>query len=311
MVGMVERLRVGLVGAGPWAEMVHARGLAGAGGTVLAGIWARRPEAARRLAAPLAVPVFEDLDALFAACDAVAFSVPPDVQATLATRAARAGKALLLEKPIAADLAGAEALTEAIDRAGVPSMVVLTWRYAPAVREFLDAARSFEAVGGRGWFISGAFLGSPFATPWRLDRGPLLDLGPHVIDLLEAALGPVTHLQAHGDLRGWVGLQLTHEGGAHSDASLCATARVSPHLSGVELFGPEGALRIDCTATGRSAFETLYDEFVATVHRGLRNGLDVHRGLHLQRLIEQAEDALRAAGRGARDPVSDAAAREA
>lgn len=295
---MSGRLRVGLVGAGPWAEMVHAPGIAAGPATALAGIWARRPDAAARLADPLGAPVFEQFPDLLAASDAVAFSVPPDVQATLGLEAARAGKALLLEKPLAADLAGAEALVDAIEAAGVPSMVVLSWRYAPAIRDFLARARAIKAQGGRGWFISGAFLGGPFATPWRLERGPLLDLGPHVIDLLDAALGPVVGIRGHGNLRGWVGLQLAHEGGAYSDVSLCATAKVNPHRSGVELFGRDESLSIDCTAAGRDAFGTLFDEFAAVVRGELRNGLDARRGLYLQRLLDDAEAQIRAREHG-------------
>ena len=67
-------------------------------------------------------------------CDAVAFAVPPEVQAELAADAARAGKAVLLEKPIAADLRGAGRLAEAVGGAGVTSLVVLSWRYAASIR---------------------------------------------------------------------------------------------------------------------------------------------------------------------------------
>jgi len=299
---MAERLRVGLVGAGPWARFVHAPLIAAGLETTLAGVWARRADAAAQLALPLGAPVFRRLDDLFAACEAVAFAVPPAVQAEIAIAAARAGKAVLLEKPIAADLRAAEALAEAIAAAGAPSLVVLTWRYAAAVREFLTATGSFSAAGGRGWFISGALLGGPFATPWRLERGPLLDLGPHVLDLMDAALGPVTRVRAHGDLHNWVGLLLDHASGAHSEVSLCATAKIEPHLAGAELFGRDGALRIDCAAAvGQEAFATLYREFAAVARGTLRTGLDVHRGLHLQRLIAQAEADLRdAGGAGAR-----------
>lgn len=304
---MPEPLRVGLVGAGPWARSVHAPLIAAGPETTLAGIWARRPEAAAQLARPLGAPAFARLDELFAACEAVAFSVPPAVQAELASAAARAGKAVLLEKPIAADLHGAEALARAIDAADVPSLVVLTWRVAAAVRAFLAAAAAFPAHGGRGWFVSGALLGGPFATPWRLERGPLLDLGPHVIDLMDAALGPVTRVRAHGDPHNWVGLLLDHAGGVHSEVSLCATAKIEPHLAGAELFGGEGSLRIDCAASvGIEAFATLYREFAAVARGTLRSGLDVHRGLRLQRLIAQAEADLRGEANAERRPNAGA-----
>ena len=291
---MSEKVSVGLVGAGPWASLVHAPVLAAHPRTRLAGVWARRPEAAAELANKHGTTAFDSVDALLDACDAVAFAVPPDVQADLAVRAAAAGKHLLLEKPIAGDLAAAEGLADAVDAAGVGSMVVLSWRYGASVRAFLDEARAFDAIGGRGLFVSGALLGGMFATPWRLERGPLLDLGPHVVDLLDAALGPVTHVHADGDLLGWVDLALHHESGAVSSAALCASSALQPHRAGVELYSRAGVLEIDCTsAVGADAFATLADELATMVQSGGRHPLDVHRGLHLQRVLAQAEAQLR------------------
>lgn len=273
--------------------MVHAPVLAAGPETRLSGVWARRPEAAERLASRHDAPAFGHLEELFDNCEAVAFCVPPAVQADLAPQAAMAGKALLLEKPLADDLAGAQRVVEAVRSAGVPSMVVLSWRYSAAVRDFLEAARTFSAAGGRGTFISGALLGGQFATPWRLERGALLDVGPHVIDLLDAALGPVTDVQAHGDSLGWVGLLLEHESGVMSEVSLSAAVPLQPHRAGVELYGPNGVHEIDCvTAVGASAFATLRAELADTVARGGGHPLDVSRGLHLQRILDAAEKQL-------------------
>jgi predicted dehydrogenase len=273
--------------------MVHAPMLAAGPETTLAGVWARRADAAAELATRHGSQAFESLDALFDSCEAVAFAVPPDVQAAIAGAAARAGKALLLEKPIAGDLGGAEALAAAVGEAGVASMVVLTWRYAAPVRAFLDEAATFEPFGGRGHFVSGALLGGPFATPWRLERGPLVDLGPHVFDLLDAAIGRIGAVHAYGDPAGWVTAVLEHESGAVSDASMCATVPVPRGLSGVELYGSSGVLAIDCaTAVGPETFATVRREFAALAADGGDHPLDVERGLHLQRLIDTAERAI-------------------
>jgi hypothetical protein len=129
-----------------------------------AGVWARRPEAAAGLAAKHGTTAFDSIDALLDSCDAVAFCVPPDVQSEIAAKAAAAGKHLLLEKPIADRVATAERLVEAINQAGVRSMVLLTWRYAEPVRSFLAEARAQAPFGGRAVFISGGLLGEPFAT---------------------------------------------------------------------------------------------------------------------------------------------------
>ncbi len=285
-------MRVGLVGAGPWATMVHAPIFAAGPETTLAGVWARRSEPAQKLAARFESQAFDDLDALFDASDAVAFCVPPDVQADLAPRAAAKGKPLLLEKPVAADMDAAQRLVDAVDEHDVPTMLVLSWRYADSVRAFLETARAADLMGGRGWFINGGMLEGPFRTPWRLERGPLLDVGPHVLDLLDAALGPITHVHAHGHPTGWVGLLVDHEGGRTSEASLCFTTPV-PSRSGVEVYGSDGVIPMDCSSSvGPDAFKTLRKEFADMVRTGKRHELDVHRGLHLQRHIDAAEAQL-------------------
>lgn len=168
---MSDSVAVGLVGAGTWAGMVHAPALAAGPATRLAGVWARRPEASAALAGEHGAPSFERIEELFDACEAVAFSVPPDVQADLAARAARAGKAVLLEKPLAMDLDGARRLAGAVAEAGVVSQMVLTLRYSRAARDFLDRARGLEPFGGYGSFVSSVLSGGPFATPWRLEKG--------------------------------------------------------------------------------------------------------------------------------------------
>lgn len=278
---------VGLIGAGPWAEMVHAPALAAGPDTTLVGVWARRPEAAARFG----VPVFARPEDLFEACEAVAFCVPPAVQAELAVRAARAGKALLLEKPLAADLDGALRLAEAVAAAGVPTQMVFTLRYSAATRRFLARVRELEPFGGRAHNISGALHGGPFRTPWRLERGALLDVGPHMIDLMDAALGPVTGVRAHGDPLRWVGLLLEHETGAVSEVSLSMAAHVPEGDCGAEVYGRHGAERLGADF-GRDVFATMVAEFARTVRQGGGHPLDAAHGLRIQRVIAEAEAQL-------------------
>ena len=285
-------MRVGLVGAGPWAQFVHASMLSAEPGMDFVGIWARRPEAASELAAAHDVDSYESIDELFDSCDAVSFAVPPNVQADLAAAAARRGCHVLLEKPIGSSVAEAEALTAAIDEAGVGSMVLFTWRYAEAVREFLAAAASFDASGGAGRFVAGGLLDGPFMTPWRLERGALLDLGPHVIDLLDAALGPVVGVRAAGDLATWTTLHLEHESGVVSEATMSATIGGGVMRSGAELYGPDGVVEIDCAANGFPPFGNVTTAFLAAAS-GDGGFPDAARGLHIQRIIADAEAQLR------------------
>jgi len=182
----------------------------------------------------------------------------------------------------------AERLVDAVDAARVPTMVNLTWRYTDAVRSFLDSVGAAEPIGGRGHFISGAGLGGPFATPWRLEHGPLLDLGPHVIDILDAALGTVTGVRAHGHPQRWVGLLLDHGTSAVSEVSLSASSNVG-FQAGFEVFTHDRSIALDAsTAVTPEVISRLVDEFTDAVARWRGHPIDVHRGLHLQRLLHAA-----------------------
>lgn len=289
-----DPLAVGLAGAGPWATMVHAPLLAAGPETRLAGVWARRPDAAAALAAAHGVPAFATFDELLDGSHAVACAVPPDVQPGLAVRAAQAGKPLLLEKPLAATAADARRVADAVGEAGVGSLMVLTYRFGEGVRAFLEGAGAFGADGGRAWWVSGAFLGGPFSTsPWRRRHGALLDVGPHVLDLVEAALGPVARVDGTRSSRDWVELVLTHEGGALSGVSLSCRVAIADSRAGVELYGGGGVLEVDLRKDrGPAGLATLRSEFARVARTGEPHPCDVRRGVELQVLIERAEAAL-------------------
>ncbi|WP_433267451.1 Gfo/Idh/MocA family protein [Actinosynnema sp. CS-041913] len=290
---MDEQLRVGLIGAGPWAQLVHAPGLADHPGTRLTTIWARRPEAAAELAHPYGATVARDPDELLSTVDAVAFAVPPEVQAEIAIKAAQQGRHLILEKPIASTVDDAERLAEAVDRSGVASLVVLTRRFAPETEEQLAQLRHTGGwVGGNARWLTGALLGGPFShSPWRHDRGPLDDVGPHAFDLLDAALGRITDvLAAHRSETGLWQLVFAHEGGATSSASMTMNVPLNPGIAEVSVYGEHGYRALaDRDTSAQQCYTNLLDDFVAMVDSGTTtHRCDVHRGLHLQRVIDQA-----------------------
>jgi predicted dehydrogenase len=288
MSDMGNPVEIGLVGAGPWAATMHGPVLAAGPETRLAAVWARRPDAAARLAARLGTHAAGSYAELLDRCEAVAFAVPPDVQAALAPRAARAGRALLLEKPLALDLGGARALADAVAESGVVSQLVLTKRYHPATRAFLTAAAAFDAAGARSRYVHGAFLDGAMATGWRLTLGALYDLGPHLLDLADAALGPVEDVRAAGDSRRWIELTCVHRGGAVSQMSLSGAVGVASSSAGIELFGPAGTLALDFgTVDHAECWPVLRAEFAAAVRSGVPHALDVRRGLMLQELLDR------------------------
>ncbi len=285
---MNDPLPVGLIGSGPWARMVTGPVLAAGPQTRVAGVWSRRPKHAAELAIQLGVPSFTDLDTLFEKCEAIAIAVAPAAQPALAIRAARAGKALLLEKPLATDVAGARSIAEAVHATGVGALVMLTYRFNPTLRPFLDQCARIEPLGGRGCFISGAFLGGPFAQGWRLERGAILDVGPHLLDLHEAALGEIVGVHASGDPLGWTSITCTHASGAISDAAICCSAATESRTS-LEVFGRAGAAIYDGRARDLDALTDRLRADLVAVARGADHPANVDRALHLQELIAQIE----------------------
>ncbi|WP_026422910.1 Gfo/Idh/MocA family protein [Actinokineospora inagensis] len=289
-------VRVGLVGAGPWAANVHAPGLAGFAGTELTAVWARRPEAAAEFGAPVA----SSFDELLERVDAVAFAVPPSIQAELAIRAAEAGKHVILEKPVAATGDEAHRVAGAIRQAGVASVVVFIRRFAPEVVRWLADVHARDGwAGGSARWLSGALLGGAYSkSRWRHDGGALADIGPHVVDLLDAALGTVTEvLAAHrGEPDVWQVL-LRHEGGQTSSLTLSMALPTRPTVTDIAVYGVNDLayLGVEGRATpAQDAYAVLLGEFTDMVHSGqTEHRVDVHRGVHVQRVLD---DVLRKLG---------------
>lgn len=284
-----DPVAVGLVGAGPWASMLHAPMLAAGPETHLSGVWARRPEAAQQLATAHHTVACGRFEELLDRSEAVAFAVPPQVQAHLAPRAARAGKALLLEKPIAGDLSGAHRLVDAVHESGVGSLVVLTARFTSATRAFLAAAGGIAWSGAQVSWISDALAEGPAAaSPWRVAQGAIADLGPHALDLATAALGPVDTVADRRSEAGWIRVALQHQSGAVSEVTLSGHARGQLQMD-VELAGPDVTLRLDVADAIRSGdfVDTIRAELaeVATTRRA--HPCDVDRGLEVQALLAQ------------------------
>jgi predicted dehydrogenase len=283
----MEPVRVGVVGAGPWAQMMHAPMLAKGPQTALSAVWGRRPSAAQELAAAYNAYGTDDFDAFLDHCDAVSFAVPPDVQAELAPVAAAAGKPLLLEKPIALTLEAAQAMTEAIEAAGVPTQIVLSRRYSKRIRSFLDELQGLEITGLRTSFVSGAFLdGSPFRTPWRLREGALLDVGPHVLDMMDAVAGRIEDISYTGDPRSWLAVTTRHANGAVGQASISSV--VPGFLWDLDVFGPGGIVSAPQRPDDErdEVKETIVGEFALACRSGVSHTLDVRRGLYLQELMQ-------------------------
>ncbi|MBT2441463.1 Gfo/Idh/MocA family oxidoreductase [Streptomyces sp. ISL-36] len=286
--------RIGLLGTGPWAARTHAPALAAHPGVEFVGVWGRRPEAAAELAADCGTRAYDDVDALFAASDAVAFALPPDVQAPLAVRAAAAGCHVLLDKPVATTVAAAREVAEAVEKAGVASIVFCTLRFAEPTARWID-----EQAAAGGWFLGEAhWLGSLFApgstsayaaSPWRREKGGLWDVGPHVLSVYLPVLGDVTGITAVRGPGDTYHLVLRHTSGASSTATLTLSAPPEAAEAALTLHGERGREVMPGWDGALGAFGGAVDALVESARTGVPHGCDARFGARITEILTEAE----------------------
>ncbi|MFE6100407.1 Gfo/Idh/MocA family protein [Streptomyces laurentii] len=294
--------RIGLLGTGPWAERTHAPALAAHPGVEFAGVWGRRPEAAAALAAAHGTTAYEDADALFAACDAVAFALPPDVQAPLAARAAAAGCHVLLDKPVATDAALARKTADEVTAAGVASVVFCTLRFAEPTARWIE-----EQTAAGGWFLGEAhWLGALFspeadspyaASPWRREKGGLWDVGPHVLSVYLPILGDVTSVTCAAGRADTRHLVLRHASGASSTMTLTLSAPPAASEAALSLYGERGRVTMPDWNGALGAFGHAVDALLESIRTGRPHPCDIRFGARLTEILAEAERQSEAAGR--------------
>lgn len=219
-------MKIGVIGCGDWGAN-HARTLASFG--ALCGVADADPERRAAQAGRFDVPAF-DVEALIAApqIDGVVVALPPRHNARTALAVLEAGKHLLVEKPMALDLAGAEAIMRAAQAAGRVAMTGHVLRFHPAFTALADLVAQGRL--GRIERIESirAGMGKLFT-----DTDVLWDLGPHDLSLIVTLAGgaPVeaalTVESADSGLADALRLDLRFAGGisAHSHLSRVASER--------------------------------------------------------------------------------------
>lgn len=293
-------MKFGLLGTGPWARSTHGPALAAHKDVELTGVWGRRSEAAREVAEEFGTRAYDDVDALLSDCDAVAVALPPDVQAPLAVRAAGAGCHLLLDKPVATTPEAARQVSEAVDAAGVASIVFFTLRFSEPTAAWIGEQTAAGGwLTGRADWLSPVFGGadSPYtASPWRRERGALWDVGPHALSVLLPVLGDVSATEPVRAGRGvgdTVHMILRHEGGASSTCTLSHS--VPPAAAGVtaEVRGTAGTRALpERDEPPVEAFARAVDALAESARTGTPHACDVRFARRVTEILSDVEDAL-------------------
>ncbi len=186
---MKTNLRVGLIGLGRIAQLVHLRVLSRLPGVQLVAVAEQDPERLRAAQALTPQPeAFTDYRELlsWSRVDAVVICLPTGMHANAAAAAFVAGKHVYLEKPLATTREEAEVVLEewrASDRVGMIGFNLRRHPFFQRLRQDLAAGRLGRVAGARSVFCA-AVRELP---AWKRERhsggGALLDLGSHHADL--------------------------------------------------------------------------------------------------------------------------------
>lgn len=129
--------------------------------------------------------------------DLIDINAPSNAHKEIAIAAAKAGKHIFCEKPLALTLADSREMLEAAEAAGVTHMVGFNYRFAPAVqlaKKLIDEGRLGQIYHFRAHFLQDWIVDPNFPLVWRLDKnvagsGSHGDLGAHLIDMAHFLVG--------------------------------------------------------------------------------------------------------------------------
>ena len=124
-------------------------------------------------------------------------TAPSNAHKEIAIAAARHGKHIFCEKPLALTLEDAEEMLEAVTAAGVKHMVGFNYRRVPAImliKQMIDSGKLGKIYHFRGTYLQDYIIDPNFPLVWRLRKeiagsGSLGDLGAHTIDLARWLVG--------------------------------------------------------------------------------------------------------------------------
>jgi UDP-N-acetyl-2-amino-2-deoxyglucuronate dehydrogenase len=311
----------GLIGCGMIAEF-HTRAINEIPGARVAAVYDTRRASAEKIAglAGGACPVFDDLDAMLARpeIDVVSVCTPSGAHLVPALACAKAGKHVVVEKPLEITVPRCDAIIEACDRAGVRLCAIFPSRFTPAniaLKKAIDTGRFGRITLGdtyvKWWRTQEYYDSGGWRGTWALDGGgALMNQAIHNVDLLQWLMGDVETIAA---LTG----TLAHERIEVEDTAVAvlrfrsgalgvieaATSAYPGLLKRTEIHGDRGSARIeqdDITVWDFQVKEPSDEAILATMSgpTGFKAGASDPRGINHLGHRDQLADFLQAIDQG-------------
>jgi UDP-N-acetyl-2-amino-2-deoxyglucuronate dehydrogenase len=196
---MTTEIGFGIVGCGMIGK-VQAEAIVSIPGARLLAVCARDEKRVEEFAAKFGAACYTDYDRFLdhPGLRIVNICTPNGLHAEQGAAAARAGKNVLVEKPIDTTLEKADALIEACDRSGVKLGVIFQSRFLPAVQKIkraIDEGRLGRLMMGGAyvkWFRAPEYYAGSWHGTIAMDGGgALINQAIHTVDLLQWMMGPV------------------------------------------------------------------------------------------------------------------------
>lgn len=197
-------VRVALVGCGRISRN-HFEAIAKVDGLELVSVCDADEQRAREAGEVNGVPWFTELDAMLlaVASDAVVIATPSAMHPAHGIAAAKAGRHVIAEKPMAITLAAADALVQACDDNGVKLFVVKQNRLNPPIQLLKRAidrgrfGRIYMANCTVHWTRPQEYYDqAPWRGTWEFDGGAFMNQASHYVDLIQWLVGPVESVMA-------------------------------------------------------------------------------------------------------------------
>lgn len=199
-----KSFRVALVGCGRISRN-HVEAISRIDGLELVAAADDDPARARALAEPLGIPWFDSYEKMLAEadCNVVSICTPSGLHPVQGVLAAKAGKHVVTEKPMAISLKGADELVHACDDAHVHLFVVKQNRLNEPVKVLKRAVE--EGRFGRLYMASCTVFWArpqdyydqaPWRGTWEFDGGAFMNQASHYVDLIQWLMGPVESVMA-------------------------------------------------------------------------------------------------------------------
>ncbi|MEO5903968.1 MAG: Gfo/Idh/MocA family oxidoreductase [Gemmatimonadaceae bacterium] len=196
--------RIALVGCGRISQN-HVEAIKRSDGLQLVAACDSDPERAKALTDPLDIPGFSSYEKMLAEveCEVVAITTPSGLHPAQGVAAARAGKHVVTEKPMAISLKGADDLVRACDDAGVHLFVVKQNRLNAPIQRLKQAVdsgrfgRLYLANCTVRWARPQSYYDqAPWRGTWEFDGGAFMNQASHYVDLIQWIVGPVEGVMA-------------------------------------------------------------------------------------------------------------------